>query len=66
MEEMSRACWEFVLELKRGRRTLAHTPETIADMVNAMITWDSPALGFIRKVHPLPRLHLAQNPRAMA
>lgn len=50
MERMSAACWEFVLELKKGRHSLGHTRDSITEMVNAMLLWGSPALGFIRKV----------------
>lgn len=54
VEEIIGACWDFVAELKRGRRGLTCTRQGIADMVNAMLVWESPALGFIRKVRPLP------------
>lgn len=50
VDEMCNACWEFVLELRKGRRSLAHTRENIAEMINAMLLWGSPAIGFIRTV----------------
>ena len=50
VEEMCDAFWEFVLELKKGRKSLAHTREMVSEMVKAMIVWGSPALNFIRKV----------------
>lgn len=50
VEEMSSACWDFVLELKRGRRGLGYSREAVAEMVNAMLMWGSTALAFIRKV----------------
>lgn len=50
VEEMSCACWDFVLELRRGRRSLGYSREAVVEMVNAMLMRGSPALGFIRKV----------------
>ncbi len=54
VEEMSCACWEFVLELKRGRRGLGYSQDAVAEMVNAMLMWGSPSLAFIRKVGDSP------------
>lgn len=50
LDELVDACWEFVLELKKGRQGLTHTRSVVADMVVAMLNWGSPALGFIRRV----------------
>ena len=50
MEEMSCACWDFVLELRRGRHSLGHSREAVVEMVHAMLMWGSPALAFVRKV----------------
>lgn len=44
------ACWDMFLTLRRGGCKMNYSRQNITEMVDGMLTWGSPTLGFLRRV----------------
>ena len=50
LEGLVNACWDMYTVLKRGGCKMNYSRHDLSEMVNGMLVWGSPALGFLRRV----------------